>query len=462
MLQKRVINVFLLSFFLISLAILALASAENLNLKVTGTVNGYNSDVRLKTNSNAEAGFDAYDMPTPSSPDNLSQFYSSAGSQSLAIDSWEFNTSRTVNLVYSMPEAQTGNLVLSWEAITGNYTANLIYYGDDSSYTNNVSVVNMRDSSSFTASLDQNTTDYLQISVSNYSATVSPSCGDGTCNGVETCSSCAADCGVCPVVTPSSGGGGGGGTAVVKNIEIDVSDVNLDLVLNQSKDSVVKITNKGKNQETISIKQQNLGKLIAFEETSFTLAPGESRDIRIVFTGSVEPGIYTGKITLGGKEISVSINLKSKELLFDSLITVPESNKMISPGKNLNAQITLIPMGDKEQRADVTVNYVIKDFDGNVYLTESETVLVEQQKSYSKQFFTSDLPVGKYIAGIEAVYSNGIATSSVHFEVVENSLFKNLPSLSIVFYLVILVLVILVVYVIVSRIKYSHKKAKRK
>ena len=36
----------------------------------------------------------------------------------------------------------------------------------------------------------------------------SPSCGDGSCNGSETCSSCPADCGTCP---PSGGGGGGGG-----------------------------------------------------------------------------------------------------------------------------------------------------------------------------------------------------------------------------------------------------------
>ncbi len=34
-----------------------------------------------------------------------------------------------------------------------------------------------------------------------------PSCGDSTCNGSETCSTCSADCGSCP----SGGGGGGGG-----------------------------------------------------------------------------------------------------------------------------------------------------------------------------------------------------------------------------------------------------------
>ena len=36
-------------------------------------------------------------------------------------------------------------------------------------------------------------------------------CGDGTCNGGETCSTCAADCGACSMPTSSGSGGGSGG-----------------------------------------------------------------------------------------------------------------------------------------------------------------------------------------------------------------------------------------------------------
>ena len=41
-----------------------------------------------------------------------------------------------------------------------------------------------------------------------------PNCGDAICNNGETCSTCAGDCGACPVTSSgggSSGGGGGGG-----------------------------------------------------------------------------------------------------------------------------------------------------------------------------------------------------------------------------------------------------------
>ena len=54
------------------------------------------------------------------------------------------------------------------------------------------------------------------------------SCGDGTCNGSETCSSCAADCGQC-----GGGGGGGGGAAVIiPTITCNGADFNHDNKVN--------------------------------------------------------------------------------------------------------------------------------------------------------------------------------------------------------------------------------------
>lgn len=40
---------------------------------------------------------------------------------------------------------------------------------------------------------------------------IAPTCGDGTCNGDETCSTCSHDCGECSLATTGGGGGGGGG-----------------------------------------------------------------------------------------------------------------------------------------------------------------------------------------------------------------------------------------------------------
>ena len=58
---------------------------------------------------------------------------------------------------------------------------------------------------------NQSLAEEVNLTVTVTASSPSPSCGDGSCNGSETCSSCSADCGACP----SSGGGGGGGGGVI-------------------------------------------------------------------------------------------------------------------------------------------------------------------------------------------------------------------------------------------------------
>lgn len=56
---------------------------------------------------------------------------------------------------------------------------------------------------------------------------VAPTCGDGSCNGVETCSTCPADCGACPPVCGCSGTACGTGANIGKKCDgcnwVDVS-----------------------------------------------------------------------------------------------------------------------------------------------------------------------------------------------------------------------------------------------
>ena len=112
----------------------------------------------------------------------------------------------------------------------------------------------------------------------------------------------------------------------------------------------------------------------------------------------------------------ISINVNTKELLFDAGIVIPDELKMINIGDKLSSQITLIPMGENP-RLDVTLNYLIKNYEGQTFLTESETILVEGQKTFKKEFSTQNLPAGNYVLALELIYPNGVATSSSHFEV---------------------------------------------
>ncbi len=248
-------------------------------------------------------------------------------------------------------------------------------------------------------------------------------CGDGTCNGGETTATCSADCKV--VGGAGGGGGGGGGGAptvvipVITGLELDTNEITLDMVVSSIREKVIRVTNTGTADAKIETSSGDFGEKVVFADKSFVLKPGESKDLKIFISGGDKAEILTGKLNIGGKEILLAVNVKSQKLLFDAMIVIPDSSKQIKPNSKVNAQVTLIPMGDNP-RVDVTLNYIVKDYNGKVYLKESETVLVDQQKSFKKQFYTKDLPTGNYILGLELVYPNGVATSSSHFEIAEN------------------------------------------
>jgi len=277
----------------------------------------------------------------------------------------------------------------------------------------------------------------------------SDNCGNtlncGTCASGYTCSS-----GTCTAETP---GGGGGPSAPTANIAVTPATISLTMAINTAADQIIQIKNLITSQQIVSIRQSGLDNMIFLEETSITLAGGETKSITSRFVAPSNPGIYTGKILIGNKQVLVTLNVKTKLLLFDSNIVVLNKDYKVPQGDKLKTQVTLIPLGD-EERLDVTLNYEIKDYDDKIYLTQSETVLVEKEIDFKRNFGTGILPIGQYIIGLELIYPNGVAPSSAHFEVVEKIPihFGNL-----VFYLIISILIVAIL-IIVLLIKRKKKK----
>ena len=288
--------------------------------------------------------------------------------------------------------------------------------------------------------------------------TVTPVCGDGDVQGDEECDDGNTENGdgcssTCQTEDEDDDGDGGG----VSGLIVDPLTFNINLAINTNIDRIIKITNTGTEATTISISQQDLDQNVILPLSELTLNPGETKEITVTFVGTSNTGIFTGRIIVGGVSVSVSLNVKSKLLLFDSNIIVLNENYQVEQGDRLKTQVTLIPMGEKE-RMDVTLNYVIKDYQGKTYLTKTETLLINNKMEFKRNFGTGALPLGKYIVGLELVYSNGVAPSSAHFEVTEKtpiSLFGK-----IVFFLIILILIILIL-LIIFLIKRERDKKKQ-
>jgi len=257
----------------------------------------------------------------------------------------------------------------------------------------------------------------------------------------------------------SSGGGGGAAATSPSKFSVEPEEYEKEMVINRISFDKITIINEGNTVGQYSISVEVISDMVTFEEQTITIEPGETKNAEFKITSPKEPGIYTGKIIIGSgslkKEILVVINIQTEESLFDIIVSIPLQMKVMGMGHNLIAQISLLEMGFKEQK-DVTLNYIIKDFDGKIYLSESETIAVADKKVLDKEFFTSNLPFGEYILGVELIYPDGIAVASSHFKISEGIVINTNEILMVVVILIGLFIMI----VIGLRIKRYKRMAK--
>ena len=427
----------------------SLVSADELNLKITGTINGYSSDVYLVTNPSASLIVDAYDMPSPSSPDNYSQFYSDGSLGSLAIDSWNFaSTSRTIDLVYHISEAQTGTLALVWDnsAIdSATYDVSLQDYGTDSSYTTQVgSDINMISSTTYSTELTGDDDIYIRVIVEPHTAADAGDTGGNTGGG-------------------GSSGGGGAVVTVSDGLVLGNDFVNVKIALTKTTNRKISIYNSGNKTETINLKSSGLTGILLIDpnDISFTLAPGEKREITIAVTAPTKEGNYEGSMFINKHKVIIDVDVSTTELLFDAGIDIPTSSKLINKGDNLQFQVTLIPMGN-EPGVDVTLNYEIRNENGQIVYTHSYTKLVEKQISFTETFEELGLGPGKYTLHLELVYPNAIATSSSSFEIKGSELpIFTKTSIIIMISSGIGILIIIIITIVISKGRKIKKHKKR-
>ncbi len=141
----------------------------NLNLEIFGDINEYYASVLLKTNVNANASYDAWDIVSSPPPSNYSEFYSNISDGTseyhLTVDTWNASENpRDLYLIYYIDSAQTGSLNFSWESLDGTeYYMNFSYYGNDETYSSLVATRDMQDHTGYNASISSASLLYVMI-----------------------------------------------------------------------------------------------------------------------------------------------------------------------------------------------------------------------------------------------------------------------------------------------------------
>lgn len=265
------------------------------------------------------------------------------------------------------------------------------------------------------------------------------------------------------VPTPAAPGGGGGSSSsgtTIPSVNFRLGNTSYEITLPVSGVSykTLEIISEEESEKTFSI-STNLPNIIILDQHSLTLQGKEKGKAVFKIVAPKETGVYAGKVVVKSgsttKTLLISINVKTKKSLYDLTVLISENLKTMKLGDTLTAQIGLLQAGRKESM-DVTLKYLIKDFDGETYLSESETIQVYDQKSFDREFYTGEFLSGDYVLGVELIYPDGVAVASSQFKIKEE--FKlNKEQYILIGLVVIIVISLAIVIIKYKRTKIHHK-----
>ena len=229
-----------------------------------------------------------------------------------------------------------------------------------------------------------------------------------------------------PSVTPPPSGGGpsGGGVAPTGNLSIEKNFLVIKMKKGEPTQQKLTITNNRAENLSISISILNLSNYIFPTENSFTLKPGESRDIilNIYVSESIKENLLIGKIIFHSatedKTTDVVLDLQEKAPMFDIKTTLLK--KILFPGDKAIANVRVLNLGDLKN-IDVELESMILDSKNNILDSKKETFAIDN--SADKQVFLrlpDKLPIGDYFFSSKVSYRNISAKSYDSFKIIEN------------------------------------------
>lgn len=259
--------------------------------------------------------------------------------------------------------------------------------------------------------------------------------------------------------------GGGGRKSGIDFINLDKEKIKVTLEQGSAKEEKITIKNTGNYRLRITLGYPDINDFLRINETDFYLNAGESKIINLNFFSAekVLPDLYVGKIIIstGGrkKEILVGVEVESQTPLFDVKTEIPKQSLNIMPGEEIFITIILYNIKNVGL-VDVNLDYTIKDGEGNTITKEQETLAVETQISFIKNFkIPENIKQGNYMFYVKANYDGKVGSASNWFTITKPLSINKIiiPA----FLGVIITLILFIIYQIrktKKRIKHSKSK----
>ncbi len=286
-----------------------------------------------------------------------------------------------------------------------------------------------------------------ELDCNDASAAINPGmvevCGDGLDND------CSGGDAVCDDGDSPNGGSPSGGDDTRSSFTISKTNVSLTLVQGETQQFTFVVNNTGGTvlDFTLAYDSDMLS-----VENSFRLLSGQTKTVtaRVSASETQVVDLYVGhiNITTSGvtRQILVAIEVVTKENIFDMVLEVPEDYLYVLPDNEVSFNVFLTKL-IAEDIGMVTINYEIRDEDGNVILSDSGEVDVNDVASFSKKLLIpAGTPYGKYVLYSQIPYDDKIASSSVWFNIGPKSKFVEFSWIIIAGILILIILVILAIF----------------
>ncbi|MEK6925949.1 MAG: hypothetical protein AABW50_01580 [Nanoarchaeota archaeon] len=252
----------------------------------------------------------------------------------------------------------------------------------------------------------------------------------------------------------SAGGGGAGAGIISERFSIEPQFIATKIFKGEGKSFDIKIKNVGSVDANIVTGIENISDLALVSEDNFLLKVGEEKIVKVyLYSLSIaKSGVYYGKIFFQGQTtkvaVSVVLEVKDREPLFDISVEVLPDYKTVTAGDDMTVSVNMLNVGLYGTAVDVEFYLFITDFNRLIiYETSKEMVAVEKNVSLLRDLRVPfDTSSGNYLVLAQASYGNISATSYDTFAVVEKKYLRAAYFLILMFILALLLLILFLIW----------------
>jgi len=193
----------------------------------------------------------------------------------------------------------------------------------------------------------------------------------------------------------------------------------LGMLLDSKASAVVKITNNENTEQEFDISFTNFANLAFIDEKKFSLASGDSKEVKIFFNSSgsgvdIYPGQLIVRTSLLEKKIPILLNVRDKNRVFTiNQDGIPEYSN-VYPGGKLGVKISVFDIEGKNTR-EVRAKYLIKNFKNELILSQEKALTIDGTYNTDYVFdIPNDWVKGDYVFVVSIDYK-GIKNTAGYF-----------------------------------------------